>query len=190
MYPIKHRGLFLCNQNKPSPAREEESQHFCFYLHIFGTVIQIQLWQQPHRKMWIQVRSMDGKTTHKIDGLSKLTKINELRELLIEKFEAQPEQQRLFYRGKQVCLVICIAYYYLWVVKSSSWLTVWFVSWVVRWSAQLRRHCLVVTLCHVCIYHRHVWFVNGILCNSYEGPWIQEFCTIMYHWQTTHALFT
>ena len=59
--------------------------------------------------MWIQVRSMDGKTTHKIDGLSKLTKINELRELLIEKFEAQPEQQRLFYRGKQVCLVICIA---------------------------------------------------------------------------------
>ena len=52
--------------------------------------------------MWIQVRSMDGRTTHRVDGLSKLTKIDELRNLLIEKFDAQPEQQRLFYRGKQV----------------------------------------------------------------------------------------
>lgn len=58
--------------------------------------------------MWIQVRSMDGKTTHKIDGLSKLTKIEELRKQLIELFDAQPEQQRLFYRGKQVAIIIYV----------------------------------------------------------------------------------
>ena len=34
--------------------------------------------------MWIQVRSMDGKTSHRIDGLSKLTKIEDLREKLEE----------------------------------------------------------------------------------------------------------
>lgn len=45
---------------------------------------------------------MDGRTTHRVDGLSKLTKIDELRNMLTEKFEAEPEQQRLFYRGKQV----------------------------------------------------------------------------------------
>lgn len=47
---------------------------------------------------------MDGSITHRVDGLSKLTKINELRQMLIEKFEAEPEQQRLFYRGKQVSI--------------------------------------------------------------------------------------
>lgn len=52
--------------------------------------------------MWIQVRAMDGSATHRVDGLSKLTKINELREMLVEKFDAEPGQQRLFYRGKQV----------------------------------------------------------------------------------------
>jgi len=52
--------------------------------------------------MWIQVRSMDGQTTHRVDGLSKLTKIAELRKMLVEKFDAEPERQRLFYRGKQV----------------------------------------------------------------------------------------
>ncbi|KAF6032133.1 UHRF2 [Bugula neritina] len=52
--------------------------------------------------MWIQVRSMDGQTTHRVDGLSKLTKIAELRKMLVEKFDAEPERQRLFYRGKQL----------------------------------------------------------------------------------------
>lgn len=52
------------------------------------------------------MRSMDGKSTHKIDGLSKLTKIEELRKLLVDLFEAEPEQQRLFYRGKQVCFPV------------------------------------------------------------------------------------
>ncbi|XP_074640769.1 E3 ubiquitin-protein ligase UHRF1-like [Tubulanus polymorphus] len=52
--------------------------------------------------MWIQVRSMDGKKSIRVDGLSKLTKIDDLRQKLIEPFDAPPERQRLFYRGKQL----------------------------------------------------------------------------------------
>ena len=53
--------------------------------------------------MWIQVRSMDGRRSVRVDNLSKLTHIEELRERLVEHFQAEPERQRLFYRGKQVC---------------------------------------------------------------------------------------
>lgn len=56
--------------------------------------------------MWIQVRSFDGKKSVQIDKLSKLTKIEDLRERLVEHFDAAPETQRLFYRGKQVYLSI------------------------------------------------------------------------------------
>ena len=52
--------------------------------------------------MWIQVRSMDGKKVIRVDGLSKLTKIEDLRKKLIDPFDAPVERQRLFYRGKQV----------------------------------------------------------------------------------------
>lgn len=52
--------------------------------------------------MWIQVRSFDGKTTMQVDNLSKLTKIEDLRSRLIDTFNAPPDCQRLFYRGKQV----------------------------------------------------------------------------------------
>ena len=52
--------------------------------------------------MWIQVRSMDGRRSVRVDNLSKLTHIEELRERLVEHFQAEPERQRLFYRGKQV----------------------------------------------------------------------------------------
>ena len=52
--------------------------------------------------MWIQVRTMDGRSSVQVDGLSKLTKIEELRERLVEHFDADPSRQRLFYRGKQV----------------------------------------------------------------------------------------
>ncbi|WAR31132.1 UHRF2-like protein [Mya arenaria] len=52
--------------------------------------------------MWIQVRSFDGKKSVRIDSLSKLTKIEELRERLVEDFEAPVECQKLFYRGKQL----------------------------------------------------------------------------------------
>ncbi|GIY30486.1 e3 ubiquitin-protein ligase UHRF1, partial [Caerostris darwini] len=52
--------------------------------------------------MWIQIRSMDGKISSRIDGLSKLTKIEDLRELLVDKFNAPVNRQRLFFRGKQL----------------------------------------------------------------------------------------
>lgn len=53
-------------------------------------------------KMWIQVRSMDGQKNVRIDNLSKLTKIEDLRIKLVDHFNADPERQRLFFRGKQV----------------------------------------------------------------------------------------
>lgn len=56
--------------------------------------------------MWIQVRTMDGKETHRVDSLSKLTKVDELRLKIMEIFKVEPERQRLFYRGKQVSLVL------------------------------------------------------------------------------------
>lgn len=52
--------------------------------------------------MWIQVRTFDGKKSLQVDNLSKLTKIEDLRLRLVDEFEAPPERQRLFYRGKQV----------------------------------------------------------------------------------------
>ncbi|XP_039623035.1 E3 ubiquitin-protein ligase UHRF1 isoform X1 [Polypterus senegalus] len=52
--------------------------------------------------MWIQVRTMDGKETHRIDSLSKLTKVDDLRVKIMEAFNVEPERQRLFYRGKQM----------------------------------------------------------------------------------------
>ncbi|XP_076009168.1 E3 ubiquitin-protein ligase UHRF1 [Genypterus blacodes] len=52
--------------------------------------------------MWIQVRTMDGKDTHRVDSLSKLTKVDELRLKIVELFKVEPERQRLFYRGKQM----------------------------------------------------------------------------------------
>ncbi|XP_051977679.1 E3 ubiquitin-protein ligase UHRF1-like [Xyrauchen texanus] len=52
--------------------------------------------------MWIQVRTMDGKQTHRVDSLSKLTKVDELRGKILELFNVEPDRQRLFYRGKQM----------------------------------------------------------------------------------------
>ena len=52
--------------------------------------------------MWIQVRTMDGRKSARVDSLSKLTTIEELRERLVGEFGVEPERQRLFYRGKQV----------------------------------------------------------------------------------------
>lgn len=54
--------------------------------------------------MWIQVRTMDGKETHRVDSLSKLTKVEELRQKIHEVFGVKPDRQRLFYRGKQVAV--------------------------------------------------------------------------------------
>ncbi|XP_069505450.1 E3 ubiquitin-protein ligase UHRF1 [Ambystoma mexicanum] len=52
--------------------------------------------------MWIQVRTMDGKETHRIDSLSKLTKVEDLRLKIHEAFGVEADRQRLFYRGKQM----------------------------------------------------------------------------------------
>uniref|UniRef100_A0A2K6D806 E3 ubiquitin-protein ligase UHRF n=1 Tax=Macaca nemestrina TaxID=9545 RepID=A0A2K6D806_MACNE len=52
--------------------------------------------------MWIQVRTMDGRQTHTVDSLSRLTKVEELRRKIQELFHVEPGLQRLFYRGKQM----------------------------------------------------------------------------------------
>ena len=45
---------------------------------------------------------MDGGKNVLIDGLSKLTKVEHLREMIEKHFDVEPQRQRLFYRGKQV----------------------------------------------------------------------------------------
>lgn len=52
--------------------------------------------------MWIQVRTIDGKETRIVEDLSRLTKIESLRIKIQDIFKVQPQQQRLFYRGKQM----------------------------------------------------------------------------------------
>ncbi|XP_053909268.1 E3 ubiquitin-protein ligase UHRF2-like [Cuculus canorus] len=52
--------------------------------------------------MWIQVRTIDGTETHTIDDLSRLTKIECLRDKIQKTFCVSPDRQRLFYRGKQL----------------------------------------------------------------------------------------
>jgi len=52
--------------------------------------------------MWIQIRTIDGKETRTVEDLSRLTKIESLRAKIRDIFDVKPEQQRLFYRGKQV----------------------------------------------------------------------------------------
>ena len=57
--------------------------------------------------MWIQVRTMDGGKNARIDDLSKLTKVEHLREKIEKYFDVDPARQRLFYRGKQVDGIVC-----------------------------------------------------------------------------------
>lgn len=45
---------------------------------------------------------MDGKVAHSVGSLSRLTKVEDLREKIQELFHVEPGRQRLFYRGKQV----------------------------------------------------------------------------------------
>uniref|UniRef100_A0A671RWW2 E3 ubiquitin-protein ligase UHRF n=2 Tax=Sinocyclocheilus anshuiensis TaxID=1608454 RepID=A0A671RWW2_9TELE len=52
--------------------------------------------------MWIQIRTIDGKETRTVEDLSRLTKIESLRVKIRDIFQVKPEQQRLFYRGKQM----------------------------------------------------------------------------------------
>uniref|UniRef100_A0A8C1YJ58 RING-type E3 ubiquitin transferase n=1 Tax=Cyprinus carpio TaxID=7962 RepID=A0A8C1YJ58_CYPCA len=69
-----------------------------FYISVLWRVFVIPLFAA----MWIQVRTMDGKETHRVDSLSKLTKVDELRVKIAELFSIEPQRQRLFYRGKQM----------------------------------------------------------------------------------------
>lgn len=55
--------------------------------------------------MWIQVRTIDGKETRTVEDLSRLTKIESLRLKIQDIFNVSPQQQRLFYRGKQVNII-------------------------------------------------------------------------------------
>ncbi|KAK3723807.1 hypothetical protein QZH41_019484, partial [Actinostola sp. cb2023] len=53
--------------------------------------------------MWIKVRTFDGKDEKQIDNLSKLTKIEDLKERVKLVFEVdENSQMRLFFRGKQL----------------------------------------------------------------------------------------
>lgn len=52
--------------------------------------------------MWIWVRTMDGKVTHTVYSLSRLTKVEQLRRKVQVLFNVEPGLQQLFYRGKQM----------------------------------------------------------------------------------------
>ena len=53
--------------------------------------------------MWINARTMDGKKSSQVSGISQKTKIEELRVMLEKEFGFPPARQRLFFSGKQVC---------------------------------------------------------------------------------------
>ena len=56
--------------------------------------------------MWLKVRMMVGGRESQVEGLSKLTKIEELRKRIQEEMEEReegeldPAKQRLFFKGK------------------------------------------------------------------------------------------
>ena len=54
--------------------------------------------------MWLRVRTMDGKQSFQVDSLSKLTKIEDFREKLVDDLGVAPSRQKLYFCGKQVHL--------------------------------------------------------------------------------------
>uniref|UniRef100_A0A8C7E430 E3 ubiquitin-protein ligase UHRF n=4 Tax=Elapinae TaxID=42168 RepID=A0A8C7E430_NAJNA len=89
--PLLFRQQFLiASPASPSGKIRRQEPPFCFFLNF------------RERAMWIQVRTIDGAQTRTIDDLSRLTKIESLREKIQESFRVSPERQRLFYRGKQL----------------------------------------------------------------------------------------
>ena len=57
--------------------------------------------------MWLIVRSMIDNTKFlRVDGLSKLTKVEDLRAKLEDYFDAPPDRQMLIFRGKQVSNIL------------------------------------------------------------------------------------
>lgn len=57
--------------------------------------------------MYIKVKTMDGKESVLLT-VSKMSVIEEVRRLLKEKLNVEPSCQRLFFRGKQVCLRLSV----------------------------------------------------------------------------------
>ncbi|MPC71402.1 E3 ubiquitin-protein ligase UHRF1 [Portunus trituberculatus] len=58
--------------------------------------------------MYVKVKSMDGTQTAVLT-ISKLTTIDDFRGMVEEKLKIAKDRQRLFYRGKQHRLDICMA---------------------------------------------------------------------------------
>lgn len=53
--------------------------------------------------MHIKVRTMDGKESLLLT-VSKMSQVEEIRKMIKEKLSIDSEMQRLFFRGKQVCI--------------------------------------------------------------------------------------
>jgi hypothetical protein len=97
VYPCRGKrngalNLYIVIPLSPNPCFPKQTHVYCFLggLHSVAAT------------MWIQIRTIDGKETRTIEDLSRLTKIESLRLKIQEIFHVNPEQQRLFYRGKQV----------------------------------------------------------------------------------------
>lgn len=56
---------------------------------------------------------MDGKSSAVVT-ISKMTTVDEFRKMVQEELEIAPELQRLFFRGKQVCMLDMLHRIYMW----------------------------------------------------------------------------
>lgn len=108
--------------------------------------------------MWIQVRTMDGSKSARIDGLSKLSKIEDLRLRVKEQFDVEPALQRLFYRGKQVRhLNVILA------LKFNA-------IWRGKYRIPSIRNSMLIVMSKITL-GMPGWSVNGII----DSRWVYEF---------------
>lgn len=87
--------LFFFISTSSRPWKTVSASKYRFICYLFEAF-------QGGATMWIQVRTIDGKETRTVEDLSRLTKIESLRLKIQDIFNVSPQQQRLFYRGKQV----------------------------------------------------------------------------------------
>ena len=57
--------------------------------------------RREREKMWIQVRTMDGRRSARVDSLSKLTSIEELRERFVGEFGPSQSDRDCFTEGSR-----------------------------------------------------------------------------------------
>ena len=57
--------------------------------------------RREREKMWIQVRTMDGRRSARVDSLSKLTSIEELRDRLVGEFGPSRSDRDCFTEGSR-----------------------------------------------------------------------------------------